>query len=91
MDDKISLHEGTVIMPQILRKILQMWRIMAISVLFWISEWMQVTLLGQHLTAAARNATYTSSVIQNQVIDVLADQVSRRSFRKFTEQSGLVS
>ena len=36
------------------------------------------TLLGQHLTAAARNATYTSSVIQNQVIDVLADQVRQK-------------
>ena len=36
------------------------------------------TLLGQHLTAADRNATYPSSVIQNQVIDVLADQVRQR-------------
>ena len=36
------------------------------------------TLLGQHLTAAARNATYTSSVIQNQVINVLADQVRQK-------------
>ena len=40
------------------------------------------TLLGQHLTAAARNATYTSSVIQNQVIDVLADQVRQKIIRK---------
>ena len=39
-------------------------------------------LLGQHLTTAARNATYTSSIIQNQVIDVLADQVRQKIIRK---------
>ena len=40
------------------------------------------TLLDQHLTTAARNATYTSSVIQNQVIDILADQVRQKIIRK---------
>ena len=36
------------------------------------------TVLGEHLATASRNATYTSSVIQNQVIDVLADQVRQK-------------
>ena len=36
------------------------------------------TVLGEHLSSAARNATYTSSVIQNQVIDILADQVRQK-------------
>ena len=30
----------------------------------------------------ARNATYTSSVIQNQIIDVLSDQVRQKIIRK---------
>lgn len=34
--------------------------------------------LGEHLATAARNATYTSSVIQNEVIEVLANQVRNR-------------
>ena len=38
--------------------------------------------LGEHLTTAARNATYTSSVIQNQVIDVVPDQVRQEIIRK---------
>jgi hypothetical protein len=33
------------------------------------------TILQDHFAKAARNATYTSSIIQNQMIDVLADQV----------------
>ena len=36
------------------------------------------TVLGEHLATASRNATYTSSVIQNQVTDVLADQVRQK-------------
>lgn len=36
------------------------------------------TLLGEHLMTAARNATYTSNTIQNQIIDVLADQVRQK-------------
>ena len=36
------------------------------------------TVLGEHLATASRNATYTSSVIQNQVIDVFADQVRQK-------------
>ena len=31
--------------------------------------------LGEHLSTAARNATYTSSVIQNEIIAVLADHI----------------
>ena len=34
--------------------------------------------LGDHLTTASKNATYTSCVIQNQVIDVVADQVRQK-------------
>ena len=33
------------------------------------------TVIGEHLATAARNATYTSSVIQNQIVDILADQI----------------
>ena len=33
------------------------------------------TVLGEHIKAAAKNATYTSPVIQNQIIDVLEDQI----------------
>ena len=40
------------------------------------------TLLDQHLTTSARNATYTSSAIQNQIIDVLSDQVRQKIIRK---------
>ena len=36
------------------------------------------TVLGDHLSRASRNATYTSSVIQNQVIDVLAEQIRQK-------------
>lgn len=36
------------------------------------------TILGEHLCTAPKNATYTSSVIQNQVIDVVADQVRQK-------------
>ena len=39
------------------------------------------TVLGEHLAKAARNATYTSSTIQNQMIDVLADQVRGKIIR----------
>ena len=31
------------------------------------------TVLGEHLKAAAKNVTYTSPVIQNQIIDVLEE------------------
>ena len=34
------------------------------------------TVLQQHLSTAARNATYTSNTIPDQIIMVLADQVS---------------
>ena len=34
------------------------------------------TVFGEHLSSAARNATYTSNTIQNQIVRVLADQVS---------------
>jgi hypothetical protein len=34
------------------------------------------TVLQEHLSTAARNATYTSNTIQNQIITVLADQVT---------------
>ena len=33
------------------------------------------SVLEQHLSIAARNATYTSNTIQNQIISILADQV----------------
>ena len=39
-------------------------------------------ILGEHLATAPRNATYTSSVIQNQVIDVVADQVRQKIITK---------
>lgn len=36
------------------------------------------TVLGDHLSSGARNAMYTSSTIQNQIIDILADQVRQK-------------
>ena len=36
------------------------------------------TVIGEHLATASRNATYTSSVIQNQLVDVTADQIRRK-------------
>ena len=36
------------------------------------------TVLGEHLSKADRNATYTQGNIQNQIIDVLADQVREK-------------
>ena len=40
------------------------------------------TVLGEHLKAAAKNATYTSPVIQNQIIDVLEDQIRSEIIRR---------
>ena len=40
------------------------------------------TVLEEHLSKADRNATYTSGNIQNQIIDVLADQVREKIVRK---------
>ena len=40
------------------------------------------TVLGEHLKAAARNAAYTSPVIQNQIIDVLEDQIRSEIIRR---------
>ena len=34
--------------------------------------------LGEHLTNAPRNATYNSSIIQNQLINILADQIQQK-------------
>ena len=40
------------------------------------------TVLGEHLASAPRNATYTSSINQNQIIDILADQMRQKIIRK---------
>ncbi|KAL5502423.1 hypothetical protein EMCRGX_G009193 [Ephydatia muelleri] len=40
------------------------------------------TVLGEHLKAAAKNATCTSPVIQNQIIDVLEDQIRSETIRR---------
>ena len=40
------------------------------------------TVHGEHLAKAGRNFTYTYSTIQNQMIDVLADQVRGKIIRK---------
>ena len=40
------------------------------------------TVLGDHLAKASRNVTYTSSVIQNQIIDVVSNQVRDKIIRK---------
>ena len=40
------------------------------------------TVLGEHLAKAGKNATYTSSTVQNQMIDVLADQIRGKIIRK---------
>ena len=40
------------------------------------------TVLGEHLAKAGRTFTYTYSTIQNQMIDVLADQVRGKIIRK---------
>ena len=40
------------------------------------------TILEEHLARASRNATYTSPVIQNQVINVVADQVQQKIITK---------
>ena len=47
--------------------------------------------LGEHLATASRNATYTSSIIQNQMFDVVLIKSGRRSLGKYTKQSGSVS
>ena len=36
------------------------------------------TVIGEHLATASRNAMYTSSVIQNQLVDVLSDQIRQK-------------
>lgn len=41
--------------------------------------------LRDHLSTAARNATYTSNTIQNQIINVLADQVRCHIINKVKE------
>ena len=38
--------------------------------------------IGEHLATAARNATYTSSVIQNQLVDVLCHQIRQKILDK---------
>ena len=38
--------------------------------------------LGDHLSKASRNATYTSSVFQNQLIDILTKQVRQHIIDK---------
>ncbi|XP_011408029.1 PREDICTED: 52 kDa repressor of the inhibitor of the protein kinase-like, partial [Amphimedon queenslandica] len=40
------------------------------------------TLLKDHLTKAAQNATYTFSVIQNQIIDVVSNHIRNKIIRK---------
>ena len=40
------------------------------------------TILGEHLSTAARNATYISNTIQNQIIHVLADQVRQNIIQR---------
>ena len=40
------------------------------------------TVLGEHLKAAAKNVTYTSPVILNQIIDVLEDQIRSEIIRR---------
>lgn len=43
------------------------------------------TILGNHLSTAARNATYTSNTIQNQIVNVLSDQVRQQIIRNVKE------
>ena len=38
--------------------------------------------LGEHISTAPRNATYTSNTVQNQIIDVLADQIMQQIVQK---------
>ena len=40
------------------------------------------TVLGEHPAHGSRNAMYTSSVIQNQIIDILADQIRQKILEK---------
>ena len=40
------------------------------------------TVFGEHLSTAARNATYISNTVQNQIINVLADQIRQKIIRK---------
>ena len=40
------------------------------------------TILANHLAAAGRNATYTSSIIQNQLISVLGDHIRGKILSK---------
>ena len=51
---------------------------MAISGLSRTSELIRETVIGEHLATASRNATYTSSVVQNQLVDVAADQIRQK-------------
>ena len=75
MDDKISHYVVTVIMPWTSTNLTEVENHGNFRALLDFRVDAGDTLLDQHLTTAARNATYTSSVIQNQVIDVLSDQV----------------
>ena len=43
------------------------------------------TVLGEHLSSGAINAMYTSSIIQNQIIDILADQVRQKVVDKVNQ------
>ena len=40
------------------------------------------TTLGEHLSTASQNVTYISNTIQNQIINVLADQVRQNIIQK---------
>ena len=41
--------------------------------------------LGEHLSIAARNATYTSNTNQNQIVDVFSHQVKKQIIQKVKE------
>ena len=40
------------------------------------------TILQEHLTTSSKNSTYTSSIIQNQPIDIISNQIQRKLLEK---------
>ena len=53
-----------------------------------LSKFLSGCVLGEHRKAAAKNATQTSPVIQNQIIDVLEDQIGSEIIGGFKRQNG---
>ena len=47
------------------------------------------TILQEHLAISPKNATYTSSIIQNQLIDIITNQIQRKLLDNVKRENGL--